>query len=380
MKFLRTPLALLLLISGFAGQPASGLADPVIIDHAFDTSSRTPLLRAQGVQVIGRYYARCVGRGQWDDKRMSKTEVNALLDAGFSILSIYQYWNNSEIKFDGMHRLRGEELPTLAEDCSETTSGRSASEEGRLDAEAAVRQAIAVGQPQGTAIYFGVDFSFPYREPRKTEYTNKMLDYFRTVRQILNAAGYKLGSYGNGYAHSVLLREGLVDFTWLSPSQAHLGSIDFFRSKKWNLIQYNVDIGWPADECSRNIMSLDVNVQNPEGPADIGFWNRGGSFSVDPATTRSIFESMRFVCDSNAVIRTQSGDRTSGKVCKSKKVKEFPAVPHGRFVKIGTTDGLVTFDMDGDGKPEGWTYRSNLTATPWDRPDWNRTGERRVCR
>lgn len=382
MKTFRTRFSIFLiwLTTALTAPVYSSAAQPVIIDHAFETSKHISMLKAQGVRVIGRYYARCVGRGQWSDKRTNREEVEKLLDADFALLSIYQYWNNSEIKFDGLHNIGNEIRPTLDENCAETTIGRSAFEEGRLDGEAAVRQARAVGQPNGTAIYFGVDFSFPYQEPRKIEYTRKMLDYFRTVRRILNNAGYKLGSYGNGYAHSTLLSEGLVDFTWLSPSQAHLGSIEFYRTKQWNLFQYNVDIGWPNDDCSdKDMMGLDVNVQNPEGPADIGFWTRDGPFLIDPKTTRAAFEAMRFICDSEATIRTQSGVATTGKVCRSKKTVRYRAIPHGQFVKVREDDSLVAFDMDGDGSSEGWTKALNLTATPWDRPNWNRTPGRRYC-
>lgn len=358
----------------------SSAAQTLIIDHAFETSKHIPLLREHGVQVIGRYYARCVGEGQWESKRMTEDEVEELLDAGFAILSIYQYWNNSEIKFDGLHELRGNIVPTLTKDCSKAETGRSASEEGRLDAEAAVKQAQAVGQPKGTAIYFGVDFSFPYREPRKSEYTEKMLKYFRAVRLILNEAGYKLGSYGNGYAHSVLMREGLVDFTWLSPSQAHLGSVDFFLSREWDLFQYNVDVGWPRSSCaSQQTMRLDVNVQNPQRPADIGFWVRDGSFAVDPEMTLSVFEGMRFVCDSVAIVRDQNGRRENASICKKNRLLAHMELPHGAFINTENGNELVPFDMDGDGQLEGFTGRLNLSATPWDRPPWNRTKQRLLC-
>lgn len=367
----------LILLFG-VGRPAS--AQTLIIDHAFETSRHIPLLKEQGVQVIGRYYARCVGEGQWESKRMTEAEVNRLLDAGFAILSIYQYWNNSEIKFDGLHKFRGETVPNLTEDCTDAEAGRSAGEEGRLDAEAAVRQARAVGQPLGTAIYFGVDFSFPYREPRKGEYTDKMLEYFRVVRLTLNHAGYKLGSYGNGYAHSILLREGLVDFTWLSPSQAHLGSVDFYRSREWNLFQYNVDVGWPKNNCSSpQTMRLDVNVQNPLGPADIGFWVRGGPFVVAPAKTLSEFERMRFVCDTRAIVRDQDGNRASATLCKENGALSYVELPHGAFVETDNDNELVPFNMDGDNRVDGFTKSLNLSDTPWDRPKWNRTRQRLEC-
>ena len=355
-------------------------AAPVIIDHAFDTRPYLAELKDRGVLVIGRYFARCVGRGQWEDKRMSKAEIDAFEAHGMAVLSIYQYWNNSKHKFDGEHVYGGEVRPTLDENCRETSRGRSAAEEGRLDAEAAVRQARAVGQPQGSAIYFGVDFDFPYKAAERAEYTAKMLDYFGQVNRILSAAGYRTGSYGNGYAHEVLLDEGLVELTWLSPSPAHSGSIDFYRSRRWNLFQANVDIVW-LDNGDCDGMGLDTNVQNPEGPADIGLWRRGGGFQVPEKLTREVFDGMRFVCRAKTGAAMPDGSPVQIRACKSRKPRLYPELPHGQAVVAGgETNGLLAVDLDHDRAFDGWVPAGTLGQSLWDRPKWIGHGGDGDCR
>ncbi|MEL6477676.1 MAG: DUF1906 domain-containing protein [Pseudomonadota bacterium] len=379
MRLRRAWLGALLLL-GMTGLAA---ASPVIIDHAFDTRPHLEKLKRQGVLAIGRYYARCVreDRLQWDDKRMSPAEVDALMAQGFAILSIYQYWNNNAIKFDGLRRdWQGNVAPTLDAGCNESAEGRSAAEEGRLDAEAALRQARAVGQPQGTAIYFGVDFDFPYKAAERRDYTAKMLDYFGEVHRILSAAGYRTGSYGNGYAHRVLREAGLVELTWLSPSSAHSGSIDYYRNGDWALFQSNVDIGWFADGACKG-MYLDTNVQNPNGPEDIGLWRREGPVTIPRDVTVEVFGKMRFVCDAKANIRDAAGSWTGARICKRRAVADLKDAPHGQSVVIGARRGdLVEIDLDHDGVADGWTKALNLSDSMMDRPEYIRRAPSPYCR
>ncbi|MFK7942253.1 MAG: DUF1906 domain-containing protein [Paracoccaceae bacterium] len=356
-------------------------AQPVIIDHAFDTRPYLQALKNRGVLAIGRYYARCVGPGQWEEKRMSRAEIDAFELHGMAVLSIYQFWNNSKHKLDGMRVLRdGSVVPTLDADCRDADQGRSAAEEGRLDAEAAVRQARDVGQPQGSAIYFGVDFDFPWESAERATYTAKLTDYFREVNRVLTAAGYRTGSYGNGYAHEVLLEAGLVELTWLSPSPAHSGSIDFFRSRNWNLFQANVDIVW-LDEGDCDGMGLDTNIQNPDGPSDIGLWRRAGRYVVPEKITRETFAAMRFVCQAKAAVGMSDGSPVPARICKSRAPRLYDELPHGQAVVAGGEDGgLVAFDLDHDRAFDGWVEERALGDSFWDRPKWVGRGGDGDCR
>ena len=63
---------------------------------------------------------------------------------------------------------------------------RDARQEASLDAQAAVQQAQSIGQPAGSAIYFGVDFNFAASD---TETIDNMISYFREIRDTLAPAG-----------------------------------------------------------------------------------------------------------------------------------------------------------------------------------------------
>ena len=71
-------------------------------------------------------------------------------------------------------------------------------ERGYSDAVNAYRQARALGQPSGSAIYFAVDYDAPARDM-----AGAVQQYFRGVHAGLAAAGggsqpYRVGVYGSG--------------------------------------------------------------------------------------------------------------------------------------------------------------------------------------
>ncbi len=399
-RFFRLPLPTLFLLSLLYCIPAH--SQIAIIDSAFDTRPYLNKLENAGVLVVGRYYARCT---QWWDKRLidtvagtpdsrpfSKSEIDMLKDMDFAILSIYQYYNNSAEKFDGKRRRGNRVVPLPGEDCAvPTTAGRSPEEEGRLDAEAAVSQAGKVGQPPGSAIYFGVDFDLPANTRQRNSVVAKMKRYFTEVKKIVNRAGYKMGSYGSGFANDVLKQSGLVDYTWMSPSAAHRGSIAYYRSNAWNLFQNTVEWHWFAGTSANcadrrwrasggSGMLLDTNVQNPQGPADIGFWRKNGVYTVPSSRTKKVFNTLRFVCDGTARIRNRQGRNAEISICRRRARDPIDVLTHGWAVIIGDSDGdLIQFDVNNDGKFDGWTKALNLSGDFKDRPEWYRNNSSVNC-
>src|SRR5262245_19459955 len=79
-----------------------------IIDASENTTNHLARLKQAGVKIVGRYLARCF---QWPGKRIAdsvgtpNSEVHAILEHGFAVLSIYQYFNNSKYKFEGKKQL-----------------------------------------------------------------------------------------------------------------------------------------------------------------------------------------------------------------------------------------------------------------------------------
>jgi hypothetical protein len=137
-------------VSGFPVlAQASDPGNIAVIDTPDNAATRVSQLLARNVKVIARYYAR---REQTSlpQKIMSSDrnkighdrEPAVLTRNGIAIVSTYQYQNNRPAKF-----VRG------------LGDTGSAAAEAAADAKAALEQAKLVEQPEGTAIYFGVDFN-----------------------------------------------------------------------------------------------------------------------------------------------------------------------------------------------------------------------------
>jgi len=356
---------------------------PMIVDAAWDTRPHIDGLRDAGVMVVGRYLARCPQpERQLPQKRLidqgpvtdPDSEVRRLLDNGFAILSIYQYNNDSRFKFQGKDK-NGKPLKDAA--CRDAIRARTPSQEARLDAGAAVIQAKALGQPKGSAIYFGVDIAFSKadRETRKN-----LLEYMREVRKMVRRAGYRLGAYGNGDALRLLTDGKLVDHTWISASRAFPGTTEFHNSGDWHVFQKGVNLEWFAGRPGgcRHGLPLDTNIKNARfADLPLGFWRREGPIRLPPARTREIFGTHRFSCDGDARIRrtARSGpgdtiDRT--RVCRrGRATAHRKTIDFANAVRLGRRAGsLVEVDYDHDGTMDGWTSMSNLTPDFAKKPAW----------
>ncbi|MEO1105402.1 MAG: DUF1906 domain-containing protein, partial [Pseudomonadota bacterium] len=305
------------LFGGTGAPPAAAETRAAIMDTAWDTRPFHDEMRKAGIQVVGRYLARCpqpernipekrlIDQGPLSDR---SSEVRMLLDGGFAILSIYQYNNDSKNKFLGRDR-DGKPLPDA--NCRATNRSRTPTAEAELDAKAAVSQARALGQPAGSAIYFGVDIAFSAGDATTRK---AMVEYFQAVRRIMRRAGFQLGAYGNGDALKVLQAEKLIDHAWLSASRAYPGTTAFHNSGEWHFFQNGVNLefftGKPG--ACRHGLPLDVNVKNAKfADRPLGFWRREGTVRLAPRRTRAVFNARRFACDGDARIRrnANSGPR-----------------------------------------------------------------------
>lgn len=378
---------ILLLIAALFGAAAVSPARAqdtraAIIDTAWDTRPYLDALKENGVLVIGRYLARCpqpernipekrlIDQGPITDPG---SEVSRILGAGMGILSIYQYNNDSKNKFLGRDR-DGNPLPDAA--CRPTDRERSPAAEAALDGQAAVTQARALGQPRGSAIYFGVDIAFD----RQDAVTRRaMIEYFREVRRILSRGGYRLGAYGNGDALEVLLDEGLIDYTWISASRAYPGSTRFHNSGRWHLFQNRVNLEWfggAPGACGRGL-GLDTNIQNARFANEpLGFWTRRGVVVVPPERTVAIHAARRFVCDGDARIRkterSHARDLIDASLCQGgRTLRHRTTIDYMNTARTGRRAGdLVEVDYDDDGTFDGWTAVSNLTDSFDEKPEW----------
>ena len=191
----------------------------VVIDTNDNVSGSIPMLKSKGVIAVGRYYSSSAG------KRITRQEANVIAKAGLKLFVVFED--------------RGD--PPLGGDA------------GTTNAQLALQQAKAIGQPLGSAIYFAM-------EHLPDGYTDQDIPgieaYFDQIRSVLQGK-YKVGVYSDGLVCDALLSSGLCDYAWLSASISFEGSKAFYRSGRWSLAQQTpLDQDW-------NGLSVDTNEAKP---------------------------------------------------------------------------------------------------------------------
>jgi Domain of unknown function (DUF1906) len=147
---------------------------------------------------------------------------------------------------------------------------------GTTHANSAMTCAQAIGQPPGSAIYFGIEKAGGFTQADMGQITT----YFKDIEKAI-AGKFDIGIYSNGTPCRVLKKAGLVKYTWLAAaSYTHDGTWDFYTSGLWTLAQAGpLDINtnlmpksWPA---MAQPWTLDVNFANGDF----------GSFMANPPTS-----------------------------------------------------------------------------------------------
>jgi hypothetical protein len=284
--------------------PAADLSQPVTTITTKSGKSGMEAFRAIGVKTIARYY-------DWVDsdttcKSLFPKESDALIAAGFNIVTIFQHENSDPETFLDKSR-------------------------GARDAREAIKLAAANGQPAGSAIYFAVDgvdqtvkdavfewrinrgksvsaarkkrllradpsfrkhikFYERFRHYHKSAFgkgadavsERDMLPfvehYFREVNRVLKAGGrYRVGVYGSGMVCKHLQGRSLADLCWLAMSSGWPGTKAHQSSGKWHLTQQLTTFckGWQFN--GRETARFDFNRMRS---GDIGQWSKKGPVTL----------------------------------------------------------------------------------------------------
>lgn len=104
----------------------------------------------------------------------------------------------------------------------ETTGQPNGGQAGASDAQEAVKQVLAVGQPPGSGIAFAVDF-----DPTEAQIVDEILPYFTTAATVVRERGYKIGAYGCGDVHNALFQNKCSDYDWLAGALGWAGSRNY---------------------------------------------------------------------------------------------------------------------------------------------------------
>jgi hypothetical protein len=335
--------------SSAVGQPN----DPgsiAIVDTPYNAATVASKWTAQNVKVVVRFFARKPQPGLREKIMASDVNIingvrepTLLIRSGLSIVSLYQYRNNVPAKF-----------------VSGLEDTGSAKAEVAADAKAALEQAMLVGQAEGSAIYFGIDFNLTPNHG----VVDAVVEYFRVINQTVGRR-YAIGVYGNGFVNRILREQKLVSYNWLSASRSHEESVDFYNGGRWHLFQNQVDLRWfgAAGKCSTGL-DVDTNLQNPR-VSDIGAWGAG---DIDQNRNQKIFGQRRFAVRTTPVYR-QSGGR--GGLIDRKRCSSGNHIPRNGNVRILAQSGdWSSVDVDEDGKPDGYVRTSDLTSNFTTMPPW----------
>lgn len=200
-----------------------------VIDTNDNTSTHLALLKSRGVTAVGRYYS----SSAW--KRLTRPEAKTLSAAGIRIFTVFENSGDPHLSAGtGIH-----------------------------DAQIALQQAKAVGQPKGSTIYFALEH-LPHGYD--ASHVPGIKAYIQGVKQVLDGS-YQIGVYSDGVVLDALLQAGLCRHAWLSASTSFPGSKAFDHSGRWSLAQRKVDLNWSG-------LSVDTNDARDEF----------GAFVVDGAS------------------------------------------------------------------------------------------------
>jgi hypothetical protein len=192
-----------------------------IIDTPWDCTNYIAQLQGASVDGVIRYYTAQV-YSDLPEKRMGLSEAQTLCKAGIKLGIVYECLGSD---------------PT-------TFSNATGLDDGRYARKYASE---TIGQPAGSAIYFGVDYDVD-----DDDITNRILPYFQGIAQAMqenNAyAVYEIGVYGSWIACDRMEKSGIVKLAWLAQSSGWGGTADratYAASRQWNLMQgfSSVNIG-----------------------------------------------------------------------------------------------------------------------------------------
>ncbi len=287
-----------------------------IIDTPFNTTSRIPCLKQQGVRTVIRYY-NFENSSVFRDKKLELPEAEALAANGLEIAVVFQQRQNRASDFDKSKGI---------------AAGREAFRHAQNH----------IGQPAGSGIYFSVDF-----DAGNSDLNNNIIPYFQGVKQAFEQEsggnpGYRVGVYGSGLVSSTLTDRGLIELTWLAMSRGFRGTRDALDAGAFNLAQLP-----PARTLCG--IGVDFNEPNPDG-RDFGAF----TIEVDavvPVPDTTVGNAHRVIARSG--LRLREGPGTQFDI--------IGGLAFGQIVSVvSTIDGFGQVDVEGDGRIDGFASMSFL--------------------
>jgi uncharacterized protein (TIGR02594 family) len=284
-----------------------------IIDVPSDIGEFADQLADAGVKTVIRYYNHR-NSSHLPSKALTQRELDKLFHAGLSVAVVFQQ--------------RGGAGGNLT-DLSATTGDR--------DAVRALELAAALHQPDGSAIYFGVDHDY-FRASELAQ----IKAYFQAARARIDGR-YRVGVYGSGTVGTTLKRAGTVDLIWLAAARGWSGTRQALESGDWTLDQRFLEL---RSEIGGFI--YDGNVFNPAA-ANFGQFGPGGG--VDSPAGQGVAMLYEVIARSGLNLRPIPD--TESRVIQS--------LPLGTVVRgLARTGEWIKADLNGDGLADGYLFLAFL--------------------
>jgi hypothetical protein len=277
-----------------------------------------------GINTVIRYYS---DKNNTPCKNITLQERTLLHDYGFNVAIVYQYLGR--------------------------TPGRYTKETGGKDAAFCLKRADEIKQPDGSAIYFGIDADTGTHDPAG------VLHYLEEVQKTFRNR-FQVGCYGAGAICKRALEHKLVTFTWVPEAPAWAGTKDFMNSGQWTLYQNKTDMVRSGLSRGHGI-EVDTDIVNPNADT-IGAFRRDGTIArYDKAEMQIIADGRKWANQLEVPLFDRPGGSQTGHVCIARMVRILDTLENG----------WVSIDTDEDGQPDGCCeakYLSPLT----NMPEWSR--------
>ena len=267
-------------------------------------------LADNGVQTIFRYYAQ---ENNIPGKNVTPYERDMIFDHGLTLAIVYQHQAY---------------LP-----------GRFTAASGREDAQFCLARAAEIGQPPGTAIFFGVDSD--------THSDAAVIEYLDVVNRIVGRR-YEIGCYGSGAHCAAALAAGVATMTWVAEAPAWGGTREFINSSNWHLYQNKTQIE-DSPIMSAGGVPIDTNILNPRYNSIGAFDRYGNRIGYDPIHLQISYDRRMFVTATQLNVRDRPGGTVIAHLCVARTVHV-----------LDVSDGWAMIDIDEDGRADGYCSVSYL--------------------
>ncbi|MGL4731669.1 MAG: glycoside hydrolase domain-containing protein, partial [Clostridium sp.] len=258
------------------------------------TQARANTLKANGYKYIGRYIA------GGEHKRISIPEIELILKNGMKWFPIFQKSGNYLNYFN--------------------------EEQGKKDGAECVRNASLYQIPNGSTIYFGVDF-----DAMDGDISAKVLPYFKGIDESftsLNSRSLKIGVYGSRNVCSRVSDAGYAEKSFVSDmSTGFSGNLGFPLPKNWafdQIREYAIGTGDGRIEIDNDIFSGRDNCINTLSDLSVSkqLQKLFGLFSIEVENPDLNYENTKYT--ENAIIQLKAGPKSvfgDGKLVISHDVK-----------------------------------------------------------